>query len=247
MRFLDHFSDTAERYARYRPGYPVELFEYLAGLAPGRRRAWDCGTGSGQAAEGLAAHFECVIATDASREQIGRRREPEGVVYSVCAAEAAPLAAASIDLVVAAQAVHWFDMPGFYSEARRVARPGGIVAVWSYNLCTITPAIDAVVHRYYTEVVGPYWPSERSVVETAYRTIAFPFAEVTVPRFEMAADWSLADFAGYLGTWSSSRGYLRARRSDPLEEIREELAHAWGDPAEGRRVVWPLHMRAGRV
>lgn len=247
MRFSDHFSDTADRYARFRPGYPDELFEHLAGLAPAQRRAWDCGTGNGQAAAGLAVHFERVIATDASREQIGQRRERDGVIYTVCAAETAPLAATSIDLVVAAQAVHWFDMRRFYAEARRVARPGGIVAVWSYNLCTITPAIDAVVQRYYSEVVGPYWPPERSVVETAYRTLAFPFAEVTAPRFEMTADWPLADFAGYLGTWSSSRGYRRARGADPLDVIREELANAWGDAAQRRRVVWPLHMRAGRV
>jgi SAM-dependent methyltransferase len=247
MRFPDHFSDTADRYARFRPGYPDELFEYLAGLAPARGRAWDCGTGSGQAAQGLAAHFDWVIATDASRQQVRRRRLSDGVVYTVCAAEAAPLAATSIDLIAVAQAVHWFDMRGFYAEVRRVARSGGIIAVWSYNLCTIASAIDAVVRRYHGEVVGPYWPPERSVVETAYRTIAFPFAELAAPDFEMTADWSLADFAGYLGTWSSSRGYRRATGADPLDVIREELADAWGDPDHSRRVVWPLHLRVGRV
>jgi hypothetical protein len=247
MRFRDHFSDAADRYARFRPGYPDELFDYLAGLAPARLRAWDCGTGSGQAAQGLAARFERVIATDASRQQIGQRRRHPAIVYTVCTAEAAPLASNSIDLVVAAQAVHWFDMPGFYAEVRRVAQPNGIVAVWSYNLCTITPAIDAIVQRYYSEIVGCYWPPERGVVEMAYRTIHFPFAELTPPKLEMTADWTLADFAGYLGTWSSSRGYRLARRADPLDVIREALASAWGNVEETRRVAWPLHMRVGRV
>lgn len=65
MSFKDHFLETAAGYVRFRPRYPEALFDYLAGEAPGRERAWDCATGSGQAAIGLARHFEQGIATDA--------------------------------------------------------------------------------------------------------------------------------------------------------------------------------------
>ncbi len=61
MKFKDHFSGHAANYAKFRPNYPRQLFEYLVSIAPGRGRAWDCATGNGQAAVGLSAFFECVI------------------------------------------------------------------------------------------------------------------------------------------------------------------------------------------
>jgi methylase of polypeptide subunit release factors len=70
MTFKDHFSKQAADYAKFRPRYPHEMFEYLGSLAPRRQLAWDCGTGNGQAAVGLATMFDRVIATDASEKQI---------------------------------------------------------------------------------------------------------------------------------------------------------------------------------
>jgi hypothetical protein len=66
MGFKDHFSGHADDYTSYRPSYPAELFTSLAQRAPAHALAWDCATGSGQAALGLAAQFEVVIATHAS-------------------------------------------------------------------------------------------------------------------------------------------------------------------------------------
>jgi hypothetical protein len=54
--FPDHFSQQSSDYARYRPLYPAQLYEYLASLTPQHDRAWDVGTGNGQAAIGLARH-----------------------------------------------------------------------------------------------------------------------------------------------------------------------------------------------
>lgn len=68
--FKDHFSSASERYAAYRPDYPAALFAWLAGQCAEQELAWDCATGSGQAALGLAPHFRRVVATDASAEQI---------------------------------------------------------------------------------------------------------------------------------------------------------------------------------
>ena len=63
VEFKDHFSALADRYERCRPGYPAELFEFLAGAAPGHRLAIDVATGNGQAATGLAPFFDQVLAT----------------------------------------------------------------------------------------------------------------------------------------------------------------------------------------
>jgi hypothetical protein len=69
MAFQDHFSAQADAYARFRPTCPDALSAWLVSRVPTRALAWDCGTGSGQAAVALAAHFTQVIASDPGREQ----------------------------------------------------------------------------------------------------------------------------------------------------------------------------------
>ncbi|HEX6203821.1 MAG TPA: methyltransferase domain-containing protein [Thermoanaerobaculia bacterium] len=246
--FADHFSPVAERYAAVRPTYPAELFAWLATLPARRQRAWDAGTGSGQAAVALAAWFAEVVATDAAAAQLARAAPHPRVTYRRAAAEASGLDAGSIDLVTVAQAVHWFDLDRFWAEVRRVAAPGGAVAVWTYHGVGLTPAVDRVVERFYREVVGRWWPPERAAVEDGYRSLPFPFAEVAAPAFHIRQRWDLARFAGYLGTWSASRHWSDAHGgADPVAEIAADLAAAWGDAAEEREVVWPLGLRVGRV
>ncbi len=198
MRFKDHFSGHADRYAAHRPSYPPELFKWLAQLVPSRRDAWDCGAGNGQAAHGLAEHFARVLATDASATQIGQASRHDRILFAVAPAERAPLADGSVDLIVVAQALHWFDHGPFFNEVQRVGRPHAIVACWCYALQTIDPAIDAVVRHYYDEVVGPYWPPERRLVEGGYRSLPFPFEELPSPTFAMRRRWDLDDVLGYL-------------------------------------------------
>lgn len=245
--FPDHFSAVAGAYARHRPTYPAALFDWLAALPAARRHAWDCGTGSGQAAVELAARFERVTATDASGEQLARAAPHPRVTYRLAPAEESGVAGGAVDLVTVAQAVHWFDLERFWPEVRRVLAPGGAVAVWTYDLFTVTPRFDAVVRRLYDDVVGPYWPPEREMVDNAYRDLDFPFAEVAAPRFEMTAAWDLDRVEGYLRTWSASKRWAEAHGGrDPLAEAAAELAAAWGERARVRRVSWTLTVRAGR-
>ena len=244
--FPDHFSAVASEYAAHRPDYPRALFDWLAAAAPARRCAWDCGTGSGQAAVGLARHFERVVATDASAPQVARARPHRRVAYRAAPAEDSGLPAASVDCVTVAQALHWFDRDGFWSEARRVLVPGGLLAAWCYVSFRVDARVDAVVGRFYREVVGPFWPPERALVESGYAAIAFPFEELAAPRFRMLKLWTLPQLAGYLGTWSAVRGYVSAGGGDPVAALLPELAAAWGDPARARRVTWDLALRAGR-
>jgi SAM-dependent methyltransferase len=247
VRFKDHFSQHAGDYARYRPDYPKALFAYVASLAPGLDWAWDCGTGNGQAAVDLAAFFDRVVATDASEEQIRNAKANERVEYRVARAEQSGLRSGSIDLITAAQALHWFDLNGFYLEAKRVLKPQGVVALWSYNLLHIAPEIDGIVNQFYRETVGSYWPPERKLIEDRYQTIPFPFDEVQPPAFAMTTQWSFAQIVGYLQTWSATRAFMAANHVDPVESIIPELAAAWGDPNRRLVVRWPLTLRAGRL
>jgi len=242
--FKDHFSRQAAEYAKFRPRYPKELFRWLGSVAPSNQLAWDCATGSGQAAVELAEMFERVIATDASAKQIGNAELHPRVEYRVATAEESGLETQSVDLVTAAQALHWFDLEKFYSEARRVLKPDGIIAATAYKLATVSPSVDAVVNRYYSDVVGPYWPDERRLVEK-FEELPFGFTEMETPAFEMMAQWSVEQLLGYLRTWSATQRFTAAEKRDPLEQVERDLRAAWGD--EERRVIWPLTVRVGRM
>jgi SAM-dependent methyltransferase len=244
MTFKDHFSKQAADYANFRPGYPQELFAYLGRIAPSRELAWECGTGNGQAAVALASVFDHVIATDASEEQISKAKPHERVDYRVAPAENSAIKSGTIDLIMVAQALHWFDLDRFYAEARRVLKPNGILAASAYNLLQIEPAIDEVANRYYSEVVGPFWPPERELVEH-FADLPFPFHKLDPPKFEMTAQWNLDHLIGYLGTWSATQRFIAARGGNPLEQITDELRSVWGGPEEARKVVWPLILHVG--
>ena len=245
MTFKDHFSKQAADYAQFRPRYPQKLFDYLGSIAPSRQLAWDCGTGNGQAAVGLASVFDHVVATDASEKQIASAQSHQIVEYRVAPAENSGIASETIDLIVVAQALHWFDLNRFYAEARRVLKPDGILAASAYNLLHIEKAIDEVVNRYYYEVVGSFWPPERELVEQ-FANLAFPFREIDAPKFEMTAHWNLDHLLGYLQTWSSTQRFIAAKGGDPLEQIAADLRSAWGKPWRTRSITWPLIVRIGR-
>ena len=244
VAFKDHFSKQAAGYAKFRPRYPPELFDYLGFIAPSHELAWDCGTGNGQAAIGLASVFDRVIATDASEKQIANAQSHKIVEYRVAPAENSGIGSRTIDLIMVAQALHWFDLDRFYAEMRRVLKPDGILAASAYNLLHIEPAIDEVVNRYYYEVVGAFWPPERKLVEQ-FGDLPFPFQEIIPPKFEMTAQWNLDHLLGYLQTWSSTQRFIAAKGSDPLEQIMDELRAAWGDSQQTRNVTWPLVLRVG--
>ena len=244
--FKDHFSVLAGNYALYRPHYPARLFADLAAVAPGRDRAWDCATGNGQAAAGLADWFNDVVATDASAAQLAAAQGPANVRFALAPAEASGLPDASVGLLLVAQAAHWFDLDAFYAEAARVLRPGGVLALLTYSGVRIDPGLDPILHEFHHGLLGPYWPPERRHVERDYRDLPFPWPEISFPAQEMAADWTLGQLMGYLGTWSATRHYREQTGLDPLPALRARLAPPWGDPARPRRVRWPLPIRIGR-
>ena len=245
--FEDYFSQQSSEYARYRPHYPDDLFAYLASIAPARRLAWDCGTGSGQAAADLARYFERVYATDASQEQIANAAPHARIDYRVEPAESPSLEPGSVDLVTVANAVHWFDLPEFYATVKRVAAAGGILAVWMYNLPVIDPAIELVLYHYYKEMLAGFWPDRFHYLDERYQTLPFPFSELEPPQFEARAEWDLAQLAGFLESWSAAQRYRAAHKHNPISVIWPELNERWGNRDRRRSIRWPLSLRVGRV
>lgn len=242
----DHFSRQAPDYAKYRPNYPEALFSWLADRAPGHDLVWDVGCGNGQAAVPLAQHFKQVLATDLSVAQIDQARPHPKVSYRAAPCHASGLPDAGCDLVTVAQAIHWFDFDKFYAEVRRVLKPGGLLAAWTYTLLRGEPAINAVIEAFYAEVLTPWWPAERRWVEQGYVGMPFPFAAVSpMPTFEIRRHWALADLANYIGTWSAVQRCLAETGKDPTHELFARLRPVWGDPALTREIVWPIALRVG--
>jgi SAM-dependent methyltransferase len=246
QRFQDHFSDAPARYAEFRPIYPDALFDWLASLCAAHGCAWDCATGSGQAASGLAPCFQQVIATDASSEQIAHAGGPDNVSFRVASAEASGLENGSIDLITVAQAAHWFDLPRFYAEAKRVLKPSGVIALWGYGRLSLPDGMDEIFQRFYSETIGPYWPPERALIDDGYRSLDFPFAEITPPPFFIEVGWDLPRLLAYLSTWSAVKRYAAQQGHDPLPVLLEKLQPLWGESHSTKQLRWPLFLRVGR-
>jgi SAM-dependent methyltransferase len=210
--------------------------------------ALDCGSGNGQAAIGLAEHFLRVLATDPSEEQISRAAAHERIEYSVARAEALPIPDSSVDLITAAQALHWFDAPAFFGEARRVLADDGAIAVWGYGDPILdTNSLHETLRAFNRGTLEEYWFPERQLLLDGYRTIPFPFDELAVPEQELEVRWTLPELAGYLRTWSATARYAAEQGFDPVTDVENSLSKDWGDPAQPHLIRWPLHIRAGRV
>jgi SAM-dependent methyltransferase len=245
---MTHFNTQARLYAEYRPDYPAALFEFIASEAPGHKLAWDCATGNGQAAVGLAGHFERVIATDVSAEQIAQAKPHKRIEYRVAPAESSGLPDHCTDAVTITQALHWLDMPRFYKEVRRVATPNGLFVATVYSDPVLDhPELDKILHHYNKVVVGPYWPPERKIVDESYKNIPFPFNDIKTPQLTLERSWSLPELAGYLRSWSATVRYTKQNRVDPVLEFVGKLEPVWKHPNQKRRLHWPFTIRAGRI
>jgi len=243
--FKDHFSGNSKGYAAFRPRYPKALAAWLAAKAPARGLAWDVGCGTGKLSVLLAEHFSHVHATDASAEQIAAAAADPRVDYAAAPAEASGLAAASADLVTAAQAAHWFDLPAFFAEVERVAKPGALVALISYGVFRIDVHLDPLLLGFHRGTLGDYWPAERRLVEDSYRGIDFPFREIAAPDLAIETQWSLADFLGYVGTWSAVKRLREAGGEAALDRFAEAVAERWGPLEQKRKARFPIAMRVG--
>ncbi len=234
-------------YAQFRPEYPPELAAFLASIASHHACAVDVGCGTGQLTHQLAEHFDRVIGLDPSADQLAHALPHERIHYQAAPAEQLPLPDASASLITAAQAAHWFELPRFYAEVRRVAAPGAALALVSYGVLVMEPALQPRFARFYADEIGPYWPPERKLVDSGYADIDFPFPERPAPPMAIHLQWDLPQLLGYVSTWSATRRAREAGQAQRLIAFADDMAQLWGDPATPRAVSWPIHLRLGTV
>ena len=218
---------------------------YLSSLSQKHDLAWDCGTGNGQAAIGLANYFEKVYATDPSEQQILNARPHPKIIYKVEKAECSSLTNNSVDLITVAQALHWFDFEKFYSEVKRVLKPEGIIAVWTYSLPKISSEIDKIILHFHDNIVGEFWQKENQLVSEEYKTIPFPFKEIKTPSFLFQKEITLNDLKGLLMSWSATQRYKDQKGSEPLLAIENDLQNLWRNVDETKLATWTIFLKVG--
>lgn len=242
----DNFSTQSEQYAKFRPTYPIEFYDYLNTVIPHKNCAWDCGTGNGQVAIELAKTFEQVHATDISQSQIDHAQRAENITYSLQPAEATNFEANQFDLIIVAQAIHWFDFKTFYSEVRRVVKPKAKLCVLGYGRLEISHEIDNLITDFYTNTIGAYWDAERRYIDEHYKTIPFPFDEIPTPQFENRHQWQLEQLIGYLNTWSAVKHFIKQKGHNPVEALEQALIPLW-KTGSIQEVRFPILLRIGTV
>jgi SAM-dependent methyltransferase len=244
---ITQFSAVSKDYAKFRPRYPRALFEWIRSIVDRHELAWDCATGSGQAAVGLADDFAHVEATDANLEQLRHATPHARIKYRQALATRSGLADATVDVVTVAQALHWLPFDDFYEEARRVLRPDGALIAWGYHLPGVgIRSIDQAMTHFHDVVVGPYWRPERQLVVNKLRTVPFPFREIEAPTFEIRYPMTLTTFGDFLRTQSATERYRQVLGADPVPAFESSVLQDWGDRDTIREVVFPMFVRAGR-
>lgn len=242
----DLFSHDSNLYAKYRPTYPDSLFDFIAGLSEQHSTAWDCGTGNGQLASKLSAFFDVVQATDISAQQLEHAVRKNNIHYSVQAAEHSSFPDQYFDLIIVAQAIHWFQFNSFYNEVYRVMKPNGIFMVTGYGTLRINPKIDSILHHFHEHTLDGYWDPERKYVDESYTTIPFPFTEITCPDLYNSFHWSLSDLEGYINTWSAVKKFIHQNQTNPVPDLMQSLRPYW-ELNNIMEVQFPLLLRAGTL
>jgi len=244
----DLFSKQASAYAKYRPSYQPALVDYILGFVSEKKHAWDCATGNGQAAVLLSPWFEKITATDISEKQLQLAVKKDNIFYSVGKATPTDFPDNHFDLVTVAQAYHWLPFEPFEKEVKRVSKPGGIIAVWGYNIPVCdNPDLNILFNYFYKDIIGPYWDTERKYVDDYYKTVPFNFEELPSPAFSIDVQWNMEDLLGYFNSWSSVMNYIKKHQHNPVDDISGKISASWQNPGSSIPFRFPLFMRIGRI
>ena len=230
----------ASAYARYRPHYSMKVRDLIKSFMEKHGCGFDCivdvATGSGQALTHWTEMFHKCVGVDISGEQIKNARTAfqekgvKNVELHVSPAEDLPLSSSSCDLVSCATAWHWLDADKFYSEATRVLRQPGVLAVYSHGIPFFpnNPEATSLTMKLYDEKLSKVWhPNTRHIVNH-YKEVELPYP--VTERHDILQEWPipLSHYVSYLGTLATYQKYLKEYPGDaPLDELYQELKEAF--------------------
>lgn len=208
----------------------------------------------------VAEHYEQVIGTDVSEAQLELAKPHPRVRYlhtplttnddellSLIGGEN------SVDLITVAQAVHWFDLPSFYSLVSRLLRkPGGVFSVWCYNDIFVSPQFNAAFKKFHDTTL-PFWDGNIKYVFDGYKTLPFPFeslglgSEGNPLALDIPKELSFTGLLRMVKSWSAVIT-AESQGVDLLSDVVVKvLESAWGGPNLIRSVSYKGYMLAGKV
>ena len=235
------FTKQSSAYATFRPEYPRSLFEFLSGKVKSNQLAWDCATGTGQAARSLSQYFDQVIATDISLSQINEASGEDNIIFKEASAEKSPLQSESVDLITIAQAIHWFDLDQFYKEVDRVLKPGGLISAWGYGFFKCREDLNAVFDHFSYEILKPYWSDRNWFLVDGYPGLKLPYTKLETPSVFLEVEWNFEQVKGYLKSWSAYQKFIDENHQDPFMRIEQDLKTIWGSPETKHSFKWDIH------
>jgi SAM-dependent methyltransferase len=251
MAIKNHFEEKGSDYSKYRPTYPEELATSLASLCAAKEHVLEVGCGTGQLSGILATHFANVTATDPSLEQINNATPFDRVSYKQENAEQISLAENCVDLIVAAQAAHWFNLPEFYQQAKNVGKDHALIALISYGVLDIKGSLDTEKQmserfkQFYWQEIHDHWPAERQHVENGYQSFDFPFEEIALPALSIQREWTTAELMDYIETWSATRLARKAGEGKIIETFQQDINALNPDKLATHKINWPIVGRLG--
>lgn len=238
------FNSKSGEYKNFRPLYPERLFEVLRSYCKEGKRAWDSACGNGQVASSLVRYFDSVSASDLNLNQIENRIDHKNIDFSVQNSEETTYKNSSFDLVVVAQAMHWFNLDKFFSEVKRVLKPGGVFACIGYSFFTVSSEIDEIVKELVLDPISSYWSDKNRILWNRYEDVNFPFYKVDIEDVEMASFWTREELINYISTWSAYKRYRENSSKEILEELDLKLKKIW-PCSEKKKVVMDFSAYVG--
>lgn len=221
--FRNYSSQQAAKYAATRSGYSPTLIEYIVKhhCATGGQTGvvLDVGCGPGNATRDISSHFSRVVGADPGEGMIEVATELAGttstgapIEWRVSSAEdidkIPDLKHGSVDMITAATAAHWFDMPKFWEAAGKLLKPGGTVALWViYPLGILdsdnekSQQLRELFAKFNKDVLGPYITPRNHLAGTGYANLEMPWdQEHTAAIFEkdtfLRRRWESTDEVG---------------------------------------------------
>uniref|UniRef100_F7EXM1 Methyltransferase type 11 domain-containing protein n=2 Tax=Ornithorhynchus anatinus TaxID=9258 RepID=F7EXM1_ORNAN len=251
--------DHVELYEKYRFPPPEELqnviFSYLEEKkGKPHRLAVDVGCGSGQGTRVLAPHFEWVLGMDISEAQIQKARQapgPNNISYRVCPAEELPLEDASVDLVTAFAAAHWFDTERFLQEVKRVLKPQGCVALSTYlprmslHFGDCSEQLTQIVEKQMQLLVNNYASNGIKFVLSEYKEIldamTFP-GKQRIRNLHGKMHMTVGGLIGYIQSLAMYQNFLNINpeaAKDSLKTTEESILETMGVHSNETQIeVW---------
>lgn len=215
-RIVDPFAAQAKRYALSRPRYPGELVKTVAEKCfPDRFLCLDVACGSGQLTVDLTKYFTKVHGVDKSQAQLDNAPEHPQIKY-MCVPNLSLLPSNEYDCLTVAQAFHWMEPKPTLEEFHRLLKPGGVLGVLGYSVCSIVDNDDAqrAFRKYYVDTLGSLlepsdpkcmWECDRRRLDTAHVTDEFDplFQNMQWTFTEQRKSVQAHEFIDYLKTQSA--------------------------------------------